>query len=882
MAGNNTYDAGSISVLEGLEAVRKRPGMYIGSVSTKGLNHLIYEIVDNSVDEHLAGFCTEIRVVLEKDGTATVTDNGRGIPVDMHQKGISAARLVFTTLHAGGKFDDSAYKTSGGLHGVGSSVVNALSTYMDVKISRDGAVYHDRYERGVPVIELENGLLPKIGKTKKTGTTINFLPDDTIFEKTKFRAEEVKSRLHETAYLNPELTIIFEDKRGDQTEHIEYHEPEGIIGFIRDLNKKKEALHEPVYFKGEADGIEVEAAFQYVNEFHENVLGFCNNIYNAEGGTHLTGFKTTFTTVMNQYAREIGILKEKDTNFTGADIRNGMTAIISIKHPDPRFEGQTKTKLDNPDAAKAVGKVAGDEIVLYFDRNLDVLKTVLSSAEKAAKIRKTEEKAKTNLLTKQKYSFDSNGKLANCESRDPKKCEIFIVEGDSAGGSAKTARNRNFQAILPIRGKILNVEKASIDKVLANAEIKTMINAFGCGFSEGYGNDFDITKLRYDKIIIMADADVERIDHLGNDNPFNSQNMLMSVISGNMEFDASGAISGSKNYYSPVELDGDPILSNVTTSAYGDQTCYTAGQSGDPTVDFHLTVATEDPIYIFFKTENQKSVNLWLGQWNDETSDYDFDWFNAYFEGDNYTIMRLGQFDIGTKLCLRMTVANEYTIVKNFFFYSFDEAMFQEDIDKMKENQWNITKFNDRKITGTITAEEGQVMMTSIPYEDGWTVKVDGKKVEPVKLLNALVGVPLEPGEHEVTMTFTPPGWNIGLICLAAGIVVLILFYRYDKKHNAVLLAIAREKRQAADGKQPEPAKAVSAKPTTSTKWESEKTETTSKNAEKKESKPPTEEKPKESEAEDATDKESDDSEQKTEDSDSKEEEATDSDSESK
>lgn len=509
MAGNNTYDAGSISVLEGLEAVRKRPGMYIGSVSTKGLNHLIYEIVDNSVDEHLAGFCTEIRVVLEKDGTATVTDNGRGIPVDMHQKGISAARLVFTTLHAGGKFDDSAYKTSGGLHGVGSSVVNALSTYMDVKISRDGAVYHDRYERGVPVIELENGLLPKIGKTKKTGTTINFLPDDTIFEKTKFRAEEVKSRLHETAYLNPELTIIFEDKRGDQTEHIEYHEPEGIIGFIRDLNKKKEALHEPVYFKGEADGIEVEAAFQYVNEFHENVLGFCNNIYNAEGGTHLTGFKTTFTTVMNQYAREIGILKEKDTNFTGADIRNGMTAIISIKHPDPRFEGQTKTKLDNPDAAKAVGKVAGDEIVLYFDRNLDVLKTVLSSAEKAAKIRKTEEKAKTNLLTKQKYSFDSNGKLANCESRDPKKCEIFIVEGDSAGGSAKTARNRNFQAILPIRGKILNVEKASIDKVLANAEIKTMINAFGCGFSEGYGNDFDITKLQYDKIIIMADADVD-------------------------------------------------------------------------------------------------------------------------------------------------------------------------------------------------------------------------------------------------------------------------------------------------------------------------------------------------------------------------------------
>lgn len=509
MAGNNTYDADSIAVLEGLEAVRKRPGMYIGSVSTKGLNHLIYEIVDNSVDEHLAGYCSEIHVTLEKDGSATVTDNGRGIPVDMHQKGVSAARLVFTTLHAGGKFDDSAYKTSGGLHGVGSSVVNALSVYMDVKISRDGYIHHDRYERGVPVVELEDGLLPKIGKTRKTGTTINFLPDDTIFEKTKFRAEEVKSRLHETAYLNPELTIIFDDKRLEEPEHVVYHEPEGIIGFIRDLNKKKETLHEPVYFKGESEGIEVEAALQYVNEFHENVLGFCNNIYNAEGGTHLTGFKTTFTTVMNQYARELGILKEKDANFTGADIRNGMTAIVSIKHPDPRFEGQTKTKLDNPDASKAVGKVTGEEIVRYFDRNLDTLKTVLSSAEKAAKIRKTEEKAKTNLLTKQKYSFDSNGKLANCESRDPKKCEIFIVEGDSAGGSAKTARDRNFQAILPIRGKILNVEKASIDKILANAEIKTMINAFGCGFSEGYGNDFDITKLKYDKIIIMADADVD-------------------------------------------------------------------------------------------------------------------------------------------------------------------------------------------------------------------------------------------------------------------------------------------------------------------------------------------------------------------------------------
>ena len=509
MAKGNTYDADSISVLEGLEAVRKRPGMYIGSVSTKGLNHLIYEIVDNSVDEHLAGYCTQIEVYLEKDGSCTVTDNGRGIPVGMHAKGMSAERLVFTTLHAGGKFDDSAYKTSGGLHGVGSSVVNALSTWLDIEVYRDGYVHHDHYERGNPTVELEHGLLPTLGKTRKTGTKIRFLPDSEIFEKTRFKAEEVKSRMHETAYLNPNLTIIFEDRRGSEVEHIEYHEPDGLVGFVKDLNKSQETLHEVVYFQGESEGITVEVAFQYVNEFHENVLGFCNNIYNAEGGTHLTGFKTIFTSVINSYARELGILKEKDANFTGADVRNGMTAVISIKHPDPRFEGQTKTKLDNQDASKATAKVTGDEIQRYFDRNLETLKTVIGCAEKAAKIRKSEERAKTNLLTKQKFSFDSNGKLANCESRDASKCEIFIVEGDSAGGSAKTARNRAYQAILPIRGKILNVEKASIDKVLANAEIKTMINAFGCGFSEGYGNDFDITKLRYDKIIIMADADVD-------------------------------------------------------------------------------------------------------------------------------------------------------------------------------------------------------------------------------------------------------------------------------------------------------------------------------------------------------------------------------------
>lgn len=506
MAG---YDASSIAVLEGLEAVRKRPGMYIGSVTTKGLNHLIYEIVDNSVDEHLAGVCDTIWVTLEADGSCTVEDNGRGIPVGMHAKGVSAARVVFSTLHAGGKFDNNAYKTSGGLHGVGSSVVNALSTYMDVQISREGYIHHDRYEKGVPVIELENGLLPKLGKTKKTGTKINFLPDPEIFEKTRFKEEDVKSRMHETAYLNPALTIIYEDRRKPEVEHIEFHEPDGIVGFVKDLNNNIEKLHDVIYFKGESEGIAVEVAFQYTSEFHENILGFCNNIYNSEGGAHLTGFKTAFTTIINSYARELGVLKDKDANFNGADVRNGMTAVISIKHPDPRFEGQTKTKLDNQDANRATAKVTSDEVPLYFDKNLETLKTVIGCAEKAAKIRKAEEKARTNLLTKQKFSFDSNGKLSNCESRDASKCEIFIVEGDSAGGSAKMARNRMYQAIMPIRGKILNVEKASIDKVLANAEIKTMINAFGCGFSEGYGNDFDITKLRYDKIIIMADADVD-------------------------------------------------------------------------------------------------------------------------------------------------------------------------------------------------------------------------------------------------------------------------------------------------------------------------------------------------------------------------------------
>ena len=503
----NNYDGNSISVLEGLDPVRKRPGMYIGSVGTKGLNHLIYEIVDNSVDEHLAGYCSEITVTLEKDGSATVEDNGRGIPVDINEQvGRPAVEVVFTTLHAGGKFGDGNYKISGGLHGVGSSVVNALSLWLEVNVKRDGKIYNQRYEQGKVCYDLKEA-----GKCRKndTGTKVSFFPDAEIFEKIYFKADSIKSRLHETAYLNPNLTIIFINKRVGEEEEVTFHEENGIKAFISDMNKEKEKVTDIIYFKKEQDGIEVEIAFQYINDFTENISGFCNNIYTQEGGTHITGFKSILTSTINQYARELGILKEKDNNFTGADVRNGLVAVVAVKHPDPRFEGQTKTKLDNPDAEKVTKSIAGEQLTLFFDKNLETLKNVISCAEKSAKIRKAEERTKTNLLSKSKFSIDSNGKLSNCESRKPEECEIFIVEGDSAGGSAKSARNRKTQAIMPIRGEILNVEKASMDKVLANAEIKTMINAFGCGFSEGYGNDFDIEKLRYNKIILMTDADVD-------------------------------------------------------------------------------------------------------------------------------------------------------------------------------------------------------------------------------------------------------------------------------------------------------------------------------------------------------------------------------------
>lgn len=506
------YTAKNISVLEGLEAVRMRPGMYIGSTSVKGLNHLLYEILDNSVDEHLAGYCNNITVRLDKDGSASVEDNGRGIPVDLHEKGYPAERILMTTLHAGGKFDNTNYKTSGGLHGVGSSVVNALSAKLIVEVKRDGFVHYDEYVRGVPTIKLKKGeLLPTKGKAKGTGTKTTFYPDKTIFVDTvKFKAEAIRDRLRETAYLNPDLTITFINARDNKEPEV-FHEPNGIAGFVDSLilqDTEAKRMTETVAISGQKDEIIVRVAFAFTQRFGDNVVSFCNNINTMEGGTHVNGFKSGFAKVINQYARELGNLKSKEQSFTGNDTRNGMTAVISVSHPAPRFEGQTKTKLDNTDVQSVIISILNTQLQHYFDRNLETLKTIIARAEMAAKVRKEEEKIRTNLADK-KFAFEGNGKLARQESNDVSKCEIFIVEGKSAGGTAKTGRDRRYQAILPIRGKILNVEKQSVDRVLANEEIKAIVNALGCGFSQGYGNDFNLDNLRYSKIIIAADADVD-------------------------------------------------------------------------------------------------------------------------------------------------------------------------------------------------------------------------------------------------------------------------------------------------------------------------------------------------------------------------------------
>lgn len=502
-----SYSAKNIEVLKGLEPVRLRPGMYIGNTGRSGLNHLVQELIDNSVDEHLAGYCKNIYVSINEDGSATVSDDGRGVPIDIHAtEGIPAERVVYTVLHAGGKFNGNTYKISGGLHGVGSAVVNALSKKLIVDVARDGYLYHDSYEYGNPTTELIDGNLPKEKlKTRRTGTTVTLYPDESIFETVKFKADAIRQRIKETCYLNPELTITFENKR-DGKEPIVFHQPGGLSAFVEDISEGLTRTSPVVAISGEKDGISADIVFLMTEDGEENIIGFTNNITNPEGGTHVTGFKTGFAKLINNYARnELGLLKDKDSNLSGADIRSGMQAIISVKHPDPQFEGQTKTKLSNTDVTKAVDDIVKEQLTVYFDRNYEVLKDICDRAVALSK-KKAMDKSKINIS---KFSFEGNGKLAKQESNDAEKCEIFIVEGDSAGGSAKTARNRKYQAILPLRGKILNVEKKPVAKVLENAEIKALINAFGCGFLQGYGNDFDISKLNYNKIIIMTDADVD-------------------------------------------------------------------------------------------------------------------------------------------------------------------------------------------------------------------------------------------------------------------------------------------------------------------------------------------------------------------------------------
>lgn len=505
-SNNGSYSAENIQVLEGLEAVRKRPAMYIGDISSKGLHHLVYEVVDNSIDEALAGYCDHIEVTINEDNSITVQDNGRGIPVDYHEKEKkSALEVVMTVLHAGGKFDKGSYKVSGGLHGVGVSCVNALSTHMTTQVFRNGKIYQQEYSCGHPLYSVK-----EVGTTDITGTRQQFWPDDTIFTETVYNYDILATRMRELAYLNAGIKISLTDLRvkdeeGNAKKEIFYSE-EGLKEFVRYVDSSREHfMNDVIYINTEKQGTPVEVAIMYNTSYNENVHSYVNNINTIEGGTHLAGFRRALTRTLKKYAEDNKMLEKAKVEIAGDDFREGLTAVISIKVAEPQFEGQTKTKLSNTDVSKAVDDIVKEQLTVYFDRNYDVLKDIVDRAVALSK-RKALEKSKINI---NKFSFEGNGKLAKQESSDSSKCEIFIVEGDSAGGSAKTARNRKYQAILPLRGKILNVEKKPVAKVLENAEIKALINAFGCGFMQGYGNDFDISKLNYDKIIIMTDADVD-------------------------------------------------------------------------------------------------------------------------------------------------------------------------------------------------------------------------------------------------------------------------------------------------------------------------------------------------------------------------------------
>ena len=496
------YGAEQIQILEGLEAVRMRPGMYIGSTSERGLHHLVYEVVDNSIDEALAGYCDHIDVTIHKDNSITVVDNGRGIPVDMHESGKPAVEVVLTVLHAGGKFGGDGYKVSGGLHGVGVSVVNALSTSMDVEVKRDGKIHEIAFRRGVTVKPLT-----VVGTTEETGTRVHFCPDPEIFTVTEYSFETLRHRLRELAFLNHGITITLADARGEQPRREVFHYDGGISSFVEHLNRKKEVLNpEPIYFNGVKDDTVVEIAMQYNDSYQENIYSFVNNINTEEGGTHLAGFKLALTRAANDFARKQGILKDKDSNLSGDDVREGLTCVISLKIREPQFEGQTKTKLGNSEVRGIVDSIVTEGLSEYFDENPAITKRIIDKAIMAARAREAARKARE--LTRRKNALEVSslpGKLADCSVKDPEQAEIYLVEGDSAGGSAKQGRDRRFQAILPLRGKILNVEKARLDKIFANAEIRTMITAFGTGISE----DFDLSKRRYGKIIIMTDADVD-------------------------------------------------------------------------------------------------------------------------------------------------------------------------------------------------------------------------------------------------------------------------------------------------------------------------------------------------------------------------------------